>query len=332
MISAIAMRFAGGIAAGLLLAAAVAAPAAAQAPRPWRHGIISPKSDAGFLLMAARRGFAEREGLKLELLEVKDDQIGLKALLAGELESYEGGVQGSIAADVRGGDVKIIGCHWPLVPHGLMVKAAVGNIQELKGKSIAVSAPGSFPDMFARVALARFNLVPADVVLAAVGGDRDRYTALIGGVVDAAVVSNEYLPLPTSQNFKMLLSGHDAGPNFLRVCMFSTGRVLAARREDAIRYLTAQSKALRYAIAHRDETLKLTHEGSGTAADDPRPAFVFDDAVKTGAIAPDLPIPMDKIAWMQEQLVGLGQIPRAGDLASMVDTEIRAEAMKRVGR
>src|ERR1700681_5114099 len=250
MISAIAARMASGIAAaalaGAVLVAAVAvAPAGAQTLKPWRHGIIAPKSDAGFLLMAARRGFAEREGLRLDLLEVKDDQIGLKALLAGELESYEGGGQGTIAGDVRGADVKIIGCHWPLVAHGLMVKLGVGAIQDLKGKSIAVSAPGSFPDMFARVALAKFNLSPADVVLAAVGGDRDRYTALIGGVVDAAVVSNEYLPLPTSKNFKMLLSGSDAGPNFLRVCMFSTGKVLAARREDAIRFLTAQSKALR---------------------------------------------------------------------------------------
>src|SRR6195256_2851224 len=157
--------------AGALLAAA-AGPAPAQAPKPWKHGIIAPKADAGFLLMAAKRGFAEREGLKLELLEVKDDQIGLKALLAGELESYEGGVQGTIAADVRGADVKIIGCHWPLVPHGLMVKSGIGTIQELKGKAIAGSAPGSFPDMFARVALARFGLPPSDVLLAAVGGDR----------------------------------------------------------------------------------------------------------------------------------------------------------------
>jgi NitT/TauT family transport system substrate-binding protein len=332
MILAIAARFAGGIVAGLLMAAAVAVPVGSQGAKPWRHGIIAPKSDAGFLLMAARGGFAEREGLKLELLEVKDDQIGLKALLAGELDSYEGGVQGSIAADVRGADVKIIGCHWPLVPHGLMVKLGVGTIQDLKGKSIAVSSPGSFPDMFARVALARFKLSPSEVVLAAVGGDRDRYSALVGGVVDAAVVSNEYLPLPTSKNFKMLLSGSDAGPNFLRVCMFSTGKVLAARREDAIRYLTAQSKALRYALSHRDETLSLTREASDTKPDDPRPAFVFDDAVKTGAIAPDLPIPMDKLAWMQDQLVELGQIPKAGDLTNMVDTEIRVEAMKRVGK
>src|SRR5262245_61291425 len=274
-------------AAAMLAAAAGAAPA--QALKPWKHGIIAPKADAGFLLMAAKRGFAEREGLKLELLEV-DDQIGLKALLAGELDSYEGGPQGAIAVGVRGRDVKIMGCHWVVVPHGIMVKAGVDKMEDLKGKSIAVSAPGSFPDMLARVALAKFNIAPSDVTLAAVGGDRDRYTALVGGVVDATVVSNEYLPMASSKNMKMLLEGRGELEIFLRICMFSSGKVLAQRREDAIRYLSAQSKALRYALTHRDETIKLTAEATDAKADDPRPAFVFDDAVKVGAIAPDLPL------------------------------------------
>jgi NitT/TauT family transport system substrate-binding protein len=132
------------MAAGALLAAA-SGPAAAQAQKPWKHGIIAPKADAGFLLMAAKRGFAERERLKLELLEVKDDQIGLKALLAGELDSYEGGAQGAIAAGVRGADVKIMGCHWPIVPHGIMVKAGIDKMEDLKGKAIAVSPSARFP-------------------------------------------------------------------------------------------------------------------------------------------------------------------------------------------
>jgi NitT/TauT family transport system substrate-binding protein len=309
--------------------AVFAGPAQAQAPKLWKHGIIAPKADAGFLLMAAKRGFAEKEGLKLELLEVKDDQIGLKALLAGELDSYEGGVQGAIAADVRGADVKIMGCHWVVIPHGIMVKGGIDKVEDLKGKSIAVSAPGSFPDMLARIALTKFKIAPSEVTLAAVGGDRDRYTALVGGVVDGAVVSNEYLPLPSSKNLKMLLEGKDALPNFVRICVFSTGKRLAERREDAIRYLTAQSKALRYALAHRDETITLTAEATDAKADDPRPAFVFDDAVKVGAIAPDLPLPMDKLAWMQEQMVALGQIPKAGDLTKMVDPDIRAQAIER---
>ncbi len=321
------------LAGGALLAAVGAAPPAhAQSLKPWKHGIIAPKADAGFLLMAARRGFAEKEGLKLELLEVKDDQIGLKALLAGELDSYEGGVQGAIAADVRGGDVKIMGCHWVVIPHGIMVKAGIDKMDDLKGKAIAVSAPGSFPDMLARVALGKFKIAPSDVRLAAVGGDRDRYTALVGGVVDAAVVSNEYLPLPSSKNLKMLVEGREALPDFLRICMFSTAKVLAARRDDAVRYLTAQSKALRYALAHRDDTIKLTAEATDAKADDPRPAFVFDDAVKVGAVAPELPLPMDKLAWMQEQMLELGQIPKAGDLGKMVDTDVRAQAVERAGK
>jgi NitT/TauT family transport system substrate-binding protein len=318
-----------------LLVLAGAAPMAGSAPaqtpalHPWKHGIIAPKADAGFLLMAAKGGFAEKEGLKLELLEVKDDQIGLKALLAGELDSYEGGVQGAIAADVRGADVKIVGCHWVVIPHGIMVKAGIDKVEDLKGKTVAVSAPGSFPDMLARVALAKYKLGPGDVGLAAVGGDRDRYTALTGGVVDAAVVSNEYLPLPSSKNLKMLVEGKDAMPDFVRICMFSSGKVLAQKREDAIRYLTAQSKALRYALTHRDETIKLTAEASGAKPDDPRAAFVYDDAVKVGAIAPELPLPMDKLAWMQGQMVELGQIPKPGDLNKMVDPEIRVQALER---
>ena len=319
------------VTAGALLAAA-AGSALGQAPKPWKHGIIAPKADAGFLLMAAKRGFAEKEGLKLDLLEVKDDQIGLKALLSGELDSYEGGVQGAIAVNVRGGDVKIMGCHWVVVPHGIMVKAGIDKIEDLKGRAVAVSAPGSFPDMLARLALAKFKIAPSEVTLAAVGGDRDRYTALVGGVVDAAVVSNEYLPLESSKGLKMLLEGKDALPNFVRICMFSNAKTLAERREDAIRYLTAQSKALRYALAHRDETVALALEATAAKPNDPRPAFVFDDAVKVGAIAPDLPLPMDKLGWMQEQMVELGQIPKTGDLAKMVNTDIRAQAVERAGK
>jgi NitT/TauT family transport system substrate-binding protein len=225
-----------------------------------------------------------------------------------------------------------MGCHWVVVPHGIMVKAGIDKMEDLKGKAVAVSAPGSFPDMLARVALTKFKLSPSDVRLAAVGGDRDRYTALVGGVVDAAVVSNEYLPLASSKNLKMLLEGKDALPNFLRICMFSSGTALAERREDAIRYLTAQSKALRHALAHRDETIKLTAEATDAKADDPRPAFVFDDAVKVGAIAPDLPLPMDKLAWMQQEMVELGQIPKAGDLAKMVNGDIRVQALERAGK
>src|SRR3981081_1115704 len=101
------------------LAALAASPALAQSA--WRHGIIEAKSDAGFAMMVTR-GFAEKQGLKLEILQIKADQIGLKALLAGVLDACEGGPGGAIVAAARGADVKTLGCHWPGLVHGLFAR------------------------------------------------------------------------------------------------------------------------------------------------------------------------------------------------------------------
>src|SRR5262245_33660258 len=101
-----------------ILLLAFASAGAAQSPKVWRHGVIEPKSDAGFVMMASRRDFGDKFGLKIETLALKNGQLGIKALLAGELDSVESGAGESIVAGAAGADVKIIGCNWPGMPHG----------------------------------------------------------------------------------------------------------------------------------------------------------------------------------------------------------------------
>jgi len=322
----------------LALAAIVAAatigllaqPAAAQG-KPWKHALLNAKADAGFFMMAAKRGFAEKQGLKLDLLEVKDDQIGLKALIAGEIDSFEGGPQGVFAAVARGADVKIIGCHWVVLPHGIYVRDDIHSVTDLKDKSIAVSTPNTMPDMLARSALAKYGVTPDQVKLAAVGGDRERYQALVGGVVEGAVVSNEYQPaMPKS--IHLLVAGRDAVPNFLRVCLITSGKVLAERGDDTVHFLAAEMQALRYALSHKAETVALTQEIIHAKPDDPRPAFVYDDAVAHQAIDPELPIPADKLEWMQEQMVKAGKLKAPLPLAQISAPEYREKALQLVGK
>jgi NitT/TauT family transport system substrate-binding protein len=304
-------------------------PAAAQG-KPWRHALLNAKADAGFFMMSAMRGFAEKQGLKLELLQVKDDQIGLKALIAGEVDSFEGGPQGVFAAVARGADVKIIGCHWLVLPHGIYVRDDIHTVADLKGKSVAVSAPNSMPDMLARFALAKYGITTDQVKLAAVGGDRERYQALAGGVVEAAVVSNEYQPsMPKS--IHLLVAGRDAVPNFMRVCMITSGKVLAERGDDAVHFLAAEMQALRYALSHKAETVALTQEIIHAKPDDPRPAFVYDDAITHHAIDAALPIPAAKLEWMQQQLIKAGKLKEAIPLAKISAPEYREKALKLVG-
>lgn len=296
----------------------------------WKHGLINAKADAGIFLMVSTRDFAKKQGLKIEISQFKDDQLALKALIAGELDSFEGGPQGVFAADAKGGDVKLLGCHWIVVPHGIYATDKITKVQDLKGKQIAVSAPNSMPDMLARSALAKFGVADTEVKLAAVGGDNERYQALIGGVVDAAVVSNEYQPV-APKNIHLLVAGREAVPNFLRVCMVSTAKKLAERGDDAVKFLAAEMSALRYALSHRDETIALTREIIRAKPDDPRPAFVYDDAVQHHAVDPTLPLPAEKIQWIQEQMVKAGRLKAPLELSTVTAPEYREKALKVLG-
>jgi NitT/TauT family transport system substrate-binding protein len=316
------------IAAAAALAGFIA-PGTAQ-EKIWKHGLINAKADAGIFLMVSTRDFAKKQGLKIEISQFKDDQLALKALIAGELDSFEGGPQGVFAADSKGADVKLLGCHWIVVPHGIYASEKIKKVEDLKGKQIAVSAPNSMPDMLARSALAKFGISDGDVKLAAVGGDKDRYQALIGGVVDAAVVSNEYQPI-APKSIHLLVAGREAVPNFLRVCMVSSAKKLAERGDDAVKFLAAEMAALRFALANRDATIALTRELVHAKADDPRPAFVYDDAIQHHADDPTLPLPADKIQWIQEQMVKAGKLKAPLDLKAVTAPEYREKALKVIG-
>ncbi len=90
--------------------------------------------------------------------------------------------------------------------------------------------------------------------------------------------------------------------------------------------------ALRFAVSHRDDTIALTRELIHAKPDDPRPAYAFDDTVKHGAVDPAVPLPMDKLSWMQDALVKAGNLKTPIDLAKITEASIRAEAEKRVGK
>jgi NitT/TauT family transport system substrate-binding protein len=217
-----------------------------------------------------------------------------------------------------------------VVPHGIYAKDNIKSVAELKGKQIAVSAPNSMPDMLAREALEHNGVNPSDVKLAAVGGDRERYQALVGGVVEAAVVSNEYEPI-APKNVHLLLAGRDALPNFVRICIFSSEAKLKARGDDAVKFLAAEMSALKYALAHKQETVDLAHKLTHEKADDPRAAFIFDDTVAHHAVDPTLPLPKDKLKWVEDQLVKAGKLPKALPVEQVIAPEVREKALKLAG-
>ena len=324
------MRVLAAALAALLLLLATAEIAAAQTP--WHHGIIEAKSDAGFQVMAVRAGFARKLGLDLKHSYFQNDVIMLRAMLAGELDSFEGTPSGAIVAGARNAGIKIIGCHWQNVVHSVFARAEFKGPADMKGATMAISTPNAAPDMIAKAYLTQNNVPLSDVKFASLGNDPDRYKAMASGVALATVISIEFSQIGARDGIKLITRGSDVMPKYQRLCTMTTDKAIASRREAVVRFLTAQMRGYRHALANRDEEVAITREITGIKPDDRRPEFMFAEAAnpKTG-IDPTMPIHMDKLEWLQEQLIKSGNLSQTYDLARVVDTTLRAEALRRAG-
>lgn len=305
--------------------------AQAQQDKVWKHGILEAKSDSGFIGMVDKGGFAAKRGLKIEVLQIKAGATLMKALIAGEIDSVDMGAAEAIVAGVRGTGVKIVGCTWPGVPQVVLAKAEIKSLADLKGKNVAISSPGSLPDLLFRGMLDAANVPFSDVKLATQGADLDRYKSLVAGIVDAAVVSNEFEAVMPA-NIKVLAKGGTAVPKFLRLCLATNSKVLAERRDDLVRFVAAEMDAYKFAATHRDDTIKLAHELTQAKPDDKRAEFITDQAIRDKQIDPALPIPADRIDWMQELFVKAGVIPKTVPVATLIDPGVQADAAKLAGK
>jgi len=315
-----------------VLLGAGTATAQERAERAWRHAIIEPKGDAGFQVMAVRGGFAAKQGLKLELPAFQNDVIALRGLLAGELESYEGGAATAIIAGSRNADVRILGCHWQTVVHSVFARAELKGPHDLKGHTMAISAPNATPDMIGRAYLTQNNVPMSEVKFASLGNDPDRFKAMLSGIALATVISIEFLPIAEKFGIKLVARGGDVMPKYQRLCTVTTGKLIAARRDDVVGFLAAQMQGLQHALANPEEEIRITREITGMKIDDPRPEFMFTEASRAATgIDPTMPLVMDKLDWLQGELVKAGNLSQPYDLARIVDTDIRKEALARAG-
>ena len=302
---------------------AVQSDARAQAAK-WRHAVLEPKSDAGIILLAARRDFFKKLGLDVEIVELKNEILAQRAAVSGDLDSFEGSPP--YAAIASGSKLRIVGCYWTVSPYHIFATAQVKTIADMRGRTIAIAAPGSAPDMVAHAILDYYKVPVEEVKFANVGSDADRYRAVMQGVVDATVVSGEYTPVAERDKLHSIATAREALPDFDRLCITMNEHSLTARRPDAVRFLAGEMQGLRFAATHRDETIALTREITGQKPDDPRAAWVYDNALAEKAFDPAIPLVPKRLETMQALMLKAGALTRSATVESMFDPTLRQEA------
>jgi NitT/TauT family transport system substrate-binding protein len=301
---------------------------AARADDLWRHGTLVPKGDAGFIYMAAEGGFAKAQGLDLRMQAFQNDTLMMKALIAGELDTYEGSPISPLIAGSKGVDVKILGCTWPKLTYSLFSHDGIGAIADLKGKKFGISALGSLPDLVARAMLKQAGIAPFEVSFIAAGGDPDRVRALMARIIDATISTSDFAARPELK-LKTLAVASDALPQFLRQCIIARGDLLRFKRGQLVALVAAEMNAYGFAYAHRDEVVALTHRIARLPPGDPVAEASYRQTVEQRAVSPTIENDLDKLRWMRDLLAEDGRMTAKFDPAALIDPSIREAALAR---
>ena len=319
----------------LASAAALASPMlslrTARAAEKWRHSLVSSKGDAAFFFMAKTKGFFDKRGLDVELIELKGSRDVLRAVIANEAESADSNPSDALPALEKGADVKFVGSAIEGYPYAMYVRPEIKSWAELAGKTFGVSGPGSAPHMFA-LAMLESEKVPVDgIQIANTGGTTSRIKALVGGRIDATAASTEFVPLADQMKIKVLGFAKDLAPKFPRFYEVMQTRTIRDRREAAVNFLAAYMEGLRYCVDHRDEAIALSAEINKEKPDDPRYAYSYDEIVKGRLVSLNMEINRDKIAWIQDMMLLLNQLAKPVDIDASIDASLRESALQIVG-
>lgn len=300
--------------------------------RTWVHAIVTPKGDAGFILMAQARKYFEKQGIKVQIKNFTGNIPLNQALQSGDVDSIETSPDPVFDASLRGGDVKIIGSTLPGLTYSVIAQKKVRSFDDLKGKKIGVSLPGSLPDVAVRAMLASKKLDPKSVQVINVGNDAQRFQAISAGRVDAAAVSPEFVPrIKNSKTLHELGAAEDIIPEYPRFVIAANGKSLEEKPGTAARFLAAEMQGISYAAAHKKEALELSAKTLKMESNDPSLDYFYDRIIKTESESRKCEIPRDKLEWLQDFRMETGLQKKKVDLDELLDDSFQKEALKRVG-
>jgi len=231
-------------------------------------------------LVAKDRGYYAEENLEVQPV-VTGGGIGLRALIAGNVDFAATGEPAVLAAHLSGARLQILLSTYYRPLLWLYSKPGIKNVAELKGKKIGVSGIGSATDTLTRDLLKKRGIdAGREVAILAMGSPEARYLALKTGNVDAAVLSEGYKFVADEAGLYELVS-------FLKEDLILLSGSIAAREETLNsnmglieQFLRGTIKGLLYAQQNRSgtvpyviKTLKVKEDLAGKIYDLSLPGF-----------------------------------------------------------
>ena len=193
-------------------------------------------------IIARDRGFFREEGLEAEFVFMKAIQT-VQAMLAGGVD-FGTATGTAISAAVNGADVRVVFALTDKPSFDMIALPSITNLQQMRGKKLGISAPGSLTEILARQIFI-VNKIPLDqVTMLPLGTSDVTYIALKAGTIDATMLQVPQTFVAQDEGYRKIAAGADVY-RAVQGGLTTTKTVITERPDVVIRVIRATQKALR---------------------------------------------------------------------------------------
>ena len=150
----------------------------------------------------------QKNQIDADLVFIGGSAVAVSALIAGEIDFIYGGADPIIAGILAGADLTLAGFISNTTPISLYVAPGYSKVEDLKGKTVAVTRLASSTAYMAKICFAQYRLEPMkDIPLIQSGGYPESLAALQAGRVQGAMLSPPSTYRAEALGFKRIWNG-----------------------------------------------------------------------------------------------------------------------------
>lgn len=222
------------------------------------YGSIAPSASEWPVFIAEDQGFFKDEGLKFSAVYVGTPPQVIDAVATGATQVGNDGTESDISAVVHGLGIRIVGTQFIPMPYELIVAPSITSWEALKGKSVILGTKRDVTAVALYHMLAAHHMKPEDVDILLAGSSGARFTALVSGNVQGAMLAQPFDILATQKGMKVLGSAYESFKDKWVFASLIVNKAWAdANRPTVVKFLRAMRRAEQWGYTHRDASIAI---------------------------------------------------------------------------
>src|SRR5215475_12379289 len=220
------------------------------------YSAISDSQQVGWI--ANEAGFFRKNDFDLEFIFIEGGPRAVQSLGSGEVQFALVAGAPVIQSNLRGLPVVLVPGYLNTLDYQFIVDKAITRPDQLKGKAVAVSQPGSSSDFAMRYALDKYGLEAGkDVTLVEIGSQPARFAALQSGKIQGVMIAVPLTLTAKKMGFNMLADLQMLGLEYQYTAMATTREMIKSRPDLVRSVVRASVEAIHYLKTHRKESIDI---------------------------------------------------------------------------